>query len=331
MTIQTVTIKRFVKEAGKGVTKNDSVDGVSLQNAADKIAELSRKMGKPVVVNIQGAIKTTKFEFRPNEDFVAITVVGASADDLRRAYKKQAVDELVELLIPIGKYTLAYDDGTYFTFRVRVVESGKLEGKTIVEHLIGDFKSNKFEAFATLHTHTLNVWKRFEKSRECSGVLVERAREIEAAARSNKLEEAGLLYAKKSSRCRRCHLPLTLDASQSAGYGEVCAGKVGVAYPKKAKKVKAEKSTGTPVDDDNFAIFSDTEIEDKIDRASRVRGSVSLTRKAEAFITRAEAELRARRERLPRCECGAIVTDTSSHYCKRCRSVDGDTSIAVYA
>jgi hypothetical protein len=130
-----------------------------------------------------------------------------------------------ELLIADGTYTMEYRDGDHFTFRVRSIKRGNLAGKRIVEFLSGPDNSLDFTAFAMVNTNSINVWKRFER-----GELVNRAREIESLAcgLDNELENAGIAYALKSSRCRRCNKVLTVPASIHAGYGPDCAGKIGL-------------------------------------------------------------------------------------------------------
>lgn len=187
------------------------------------------------------------------------------------------------LMLSAGTYTLTYLDGTYFTFRVREVKTGSLTGKTIVEYLSGPDNSLDFTAFAMLHTDTINVWKKYE-----GGDLVNRAREIEAMARNDAagLEAAGLLYAERSSRCRRCNKVLTVSASIGAGYGPDCAEILGIPYgqnrpvsgdsKKSRRKSKKEGSTAPAVEygfvastaDDlrNFAAGYEDERADAYDR-----------------------------------------------------------------
>lgn len=131
------------------------------------------------------------------------------------------------MVLDDGTYTLIYETDSYFTFRIRTVASGRLAGKRVAEYLNGPDNEVDFQAFAFVNTHTLNVWHRFER-----GPLVNRAREIEAMARQDRagMEAAGLRYAERSSRCRRCNKVLTVAASLMSGYGPDCAAHLGVAY-----------------------------------------------------------------------------------------------------
>lgn len=159
-----------------------------------------------------------------SEDMVADIEAAAAAET------RELIDELLRerpILLPLGTYTMGLADGTHFTFRVRDVMSGRLAGKRIVEYLFGPNNSLDFRAFATVNANSINVWRRFE-----GGKLVQRAREIEVLARGDAagIEAAGLLYAVKSQRCRRCNRVLTVEESVTTGYGAVCAAIVGVAY-----------------------------------------------------------------------------------------------------
>lgn len=125
--------------------------------------------------------------------------------------------------LPAGTYTLEYQDGSWFTFRVRIVKSGKLAGKKAVEFLSGPDNTLDFEMFAFVnegaHRTTVNVWQKYE-----GGDLVNRAREIESTMlKGEALEDAGMAYALRSSRCRRCNKVLTVPASIHRGMGPDCA------------------------------------------------------------------------------------------------------------
>lgn len=142
-------------------------------------------------------------------------------------FEAEAAADAPDFVIDDGTYTLVYDGDTYFTFRIRTAKTGKFAGKRLAEYLNGPDNSLDFQAFGFVNTHTINVWRRFE-----NGHLVNRAREIEAVARNDReaLESAGLLYAERSSRCRRCNKVLTVPASLAAGYGPDCAARIGIAY-----------------------------------------------------------------------------------------------------
>lgn len=126
-----------------------------------------------------------------------------------------------------GTYTIVYGDDSYFTFRIRVASSGRLQGRRLIEFLSGAQNELDFTAFGFVNDATINVWHRFER-----GHLVNRAREIEALSRNDRdaLEAAGLRYAERSSRCRRCNRVLTVPASLAAGFGPDCADLLGISY-----------------------------------------------------------------------------------------------------
>ena len=137
---------------------------------------------------------------------------------------EKAPEPVKPLILPDGTYTIVDVEGGYFTFRVRSLKTGKLAGRTIVEYLSGPDNTLDFQAFGFVNDHSINVWSRFER-----GSLVDRARQIEATARDTHaaLEAAGIAYAVRSSRCRRCNKVLTVPASIHRGFGPDCAARIG--------------------------------------------------------------------------------------------------------
>lgn len=122
-----------------------------------------------------------------------------------------------------GTYTLAYKDGSHFTFEVETVKKGALEGKRIISYLAGSDNTNDFRGFAFLdETDCVILWKKFR-----DGTLVERAKHLQILfTMPDRLEQAGMDYAVASGCCRRCRRKLTVPTSIHRGYGPDCFGMI---------------------------------------------------------------------------------------------------------
>lgn len=133
--------------------------------------------------------------------------------------------------IPDGTYTVVFSTDTdYVTIRLEtgrheVNEDGSINfffGKQVVSFLSGPDNENNFTGFAHLDEHGgIHVWKRFKES---NGI----ARYVNALALLQKQgagyqEEAGMAYALRSGRCRKCTRVLTVPASLHRGLGPICA------------------------------------------------------------------------------------------------------------
>jgi len=193
------------------------------------------------------------------------------SENLVNDFEDAAAVDLPDFVLDDGTYTLVYEDaldgsGQHFTFRVRMVKTGRLEGKRVVEYLNGPDNSLDFQAFAFVNANSLNVWKKFER-----GSLVNRAREIEAVARQDRaaLEAAGLLYAERSSRCRRCNKVLTVPASLAAGYGPDCAAIIGIQYGATRSSDRVSPVVDSLLSADYLADLSNNELDDRIDSVTR--------------------------------------------------------------
>ncbi len=122
-----------------------------------------------------------------------------------------------------GTYTLAYKDGSHFTFEIETIKKGALQGKRIISYLDGPDNESNFRGFAFLSdTNTVYVWMKFRNSH-----LVERAEHLEILFNMpERLETAGMAYALASGNCRHCRRKLTVPASINRGYGPICYGYV---------------------------------------------------------------------------------------------------------
>lgn len=123
-------------------------------------------------------------------------------------------------MITDGTYTLVYKDGTHFTFAIETAKKGNLTGKRIVSILTGPDNEADFTGIAFLSdSGHVNLWKRSLSDAK----TVTRAGHLNTLfTMPDRLESAGLAYAMRSSRCRRCRRTLTVPASVHAGYGPEC-------------------------------------------------------------------------------------------------------------
>lgn len=118
-----------------------------------------------------------------------------------------------------GRYTVVYPSGDYRTLRVKTPADGTFAGKTIVSYKSGD----EYVGFGFLNgDNEVGFWKRFRENQPKER-LTRISRALESIARDP--EKAGILYATKEGRCRRCGKQLTVPASLHRGMGPECAAK----------------------------------------------------------------------------------------------------------
>jgi len=134
----------------------------------------------------------------------------------------------VPVVFEDGLYTLVRDDETYFTFRLKTqpADADFAPGKTVVSYLCGSDNESSYKGFAFVSANgSITVWKSFR-----NGPLARTGEELRILFQSpTELEAAGLRYAERSGRCRRCGRTLTVPTSLAAGYGPECARIVSVA------------------------------------------------------------------------------------------------------
>jgi hypothetical protein len=125
--------------------------------------------------------------------------------------------------IPNEYYTIELtgpDD--YVTLRVadHFDEQKAAKGDKMVGYLAGPDNTTDYVNFGFIVGGRFFIWKKnaglFPRQHEAAQKLV-----------TANLEDAGMLYALKSSRCRRCGRVLTVDASKHRGYGPDCATMIG--------------------------------------------------------------------------------------------------------
>jgi len=126
------------------------------------------------------------------------------------------------LTVPDGYYTVVLngDETDYVTIRIWTGLWGG-DIRTVLSHLVGPDNQDHYCGFASLVNGKVRMWAKFKDS-----TRLRTAAEFLIATDSRK--EASKTYAMQSGRCARCNLPLTVPASLHAGYGPICAAKVGV-------------------------------------------------------------------------------------------------------
>lgn len=153
---------------------------------------------------------------------------GGSGNDPRPVRDtREEVAPAVPVVFEDGLYTLLRTDGSYFTFKLRTQgpDESFAPGKTVAYYLSGSDNENSYTGFAFVSlSGTVNMYKKFQ-----SGTLAAAGAELQVLFQSPKeLEAAGLLYAERSGRCRRCNRMLTVPISLAAGYGPECRRALGI-------------------------------------------------------------------------------------------------------
>lgn len=124
-----------------------------------------------------------------------------------------------------GYYTVVFDFGgqrRHKTFRIYTGKKGKFgEGRQMVAVFLGteNDNDNDYQTFAFLSGGTLAVWKRF-------ALYEHEIAAINYMLEGEHAEDAGILYALESNRCRRCGRLLTNPASITNTYGPECGKKI---------------------------------------------------------------------------------------------------------
>lgn len=123
--------------------------------------------------------------------------------------------------VPAGTYTVAFDDGSHVTLRVKKhwVEEEAKKGVKVVQYLSGADNESSYTGFAFLNAGRLRVWRKFE------GQLERQVLAFDVVAGNP--AQAGEAYALHSNNCFRCGRKLTVPASIHRGLGPECAGKWG--------------------------------------------------------------------------------------------------------
>lgn len=122
-----------------------------------------------------------------------------------------------------GRYALYTGDGTVAFYKVDRPTEGKWAGRIFVKLLIG----------APGHWHEMKA-------------------SLETMARIEEMGavESARLFGYKSKSCGQCGSPLSNLRSRAAGFGEVCAAKLGWPYPSENEARRILREMGEPVEVD---------------------------------------------------------------------------------
>ena len=107
------------------------------------------------------------------------------------------------------------ESGSHRTFRIKTVRKGKLQGKQIVEVLVGPDNEASYQGFGFANEAEISVW-RSKQSMKPVAALIEHCLGIKKAKFSDKFE---MQYSKN---CCRCNRKLTTPESIAKGIGPEC-------------------------------------------------------------------------------------------------------------
>jgi hypothetical protein len=124
-----------------------------------------------------------------------------------------------------GIYTIGTDSSGSDHITIRIVphwdEDEAAEGKQVAKFLAGPDNQTMYTGFAFVDGTKIIVWKRYRDNERVVNALA-----ALMAGSTEERHEMGYAYAAKSNRCWKCGKPLTVPASQMAGLGPICYGKV---------------------------------------------------------------------------------------------------------
>lgn len=121
--------------------------------------------------------------------------------------------------VPEGRYALESEDGVKF-YKVDKPTEGRWAGYIFVKLLVG----------------SPGDWAEYPQRAA--------KQEIMAAIEKIGARESAALFGFKARHCGRCMSPLSTPQSRAAGYGEVCAEKVGWPYPSKNEALRILRERG---------------------------------------------------------------------------------------
>lgn len=122
--------------------------------------------------------------------------------------------------VPNGFFTLTFPSGEHRTFRIRTVPGGTFKGRRMLGMLIGPDNTAEYESFAFVEESGPSVWKRFKNQKQAQYAAI-----IWDLVHGGELDGYEL---KISKRCLACNRPLTSPESIDAGYGPLCAERLGL-------------------------------------------------------------------------------------------------------
>jgi len=116
-----------------------------------------------------------------------------------------------------GVVTAKLTNGKHFTYRLSSVRRGALDGKRIVELMIGPDNEHSFKAWGFIDEDArIRMWKRFQ------GSEAYKKHRLLLMGKAQEHVECWL----QAGRCLKCGRVLTNPESIVAGVGPVCGGRV---------------------------------------------------------------------------------------------------------
>lgn len=119
-------------------------------------------------------------------------------------------------LLADGTITVELNNGKHFTYRIKTIKKGDLEGKRIVSLLTGPNNQRDYKGFAFVnHLGIVCLWRRCQ-----TPAFIKHAQLLDGQAQAHVREWL------QEGRCRQCGKVLTDPESIRLGIGPKCGGRV---------------------------------------------------------------------------------------------------------
>jgi len=133
--------------------------------------------------------------------------------------------------VPDGRYRVTLADGEHLAIRINLAKAdSKLAGSRFISTRTGD---DEWSTFADVTpAGTLRVWRSAQGA--LRGRIQDAVKVLDQAENQDGWLVAGLAFAQEGSQCFVCGRDLDTPESLTAGYGPVCADKLGLPWGAKA-------------------------------------------------------------------------------------------------
>lgn len=128
--------------------------------------------------------------------------------------------EEIKPVVPAGRYTVSFGDGTHRTIRVRVqdADASFMPGQAVLSYLAGANNDSDYISFGHFKpSGEVVIWKKHRDNVSLNEAVRVLLGDPKASA---------LAYAEQSGNCARCGRTLTVPTSIHQGFGPECATKV---------------------------------------------------------------------------------------------------------
>lgn len=150
--------------------------------------------------------------------------------------------------VPDGRYRVTLPDGDHLAIRINLAKpDSKLRGSRFISTRTG---SDEWSTFAdVMPDGTLRLWRSAQGA--LRGRIQDAVKVLDTAEGQDGWLVAGLAFAQAGSQCFICGRDLDTPESLTAGYGPICADKLGLpwgakAVPMSVKLAQAEVAPATP-------------------------------------------------------------------------------------